>query len=137
MALQGNSLNESNPLNRSKYSDSNWGLRFGGPWIEIEGDFAEGPGPPRQAGAGLHAVVDFEPDHRRAFVRTTRAQGGVPDWACHDRTPAQCARLDEWNDALPCHADRDPAGDVLSAFCGGLQKVLGHAASRGKGMEIP
>ena len=23
---QGNSLNESNPLNRSKYSDSNWGL---------------------------------------------------------------------------------------------------------------
>jgi len=26
---------------------------------------------------------------------------------------------------------------VLSAFCGGLQKVLGHAASRGKGREIP
>lgn len=25
----------------------------------------------------------------------------------------------------------------LSAFCGGLQKVLGHAASRGKGLEIP
>jgi len=24
--IQGNSLNESNPLNKSKYSDSNWGL---------------------------------------------------------------------------------------------------------------
>jgi DDE_Tnp_1-associated/Transposase DDE domain len=34
--------------------------------------------------------------------------------------------------------DRDgKAVHVLSAFCGGLQKVLGHAASRGKGMEIP
>lgn len=29
------------------------------------------------------------------------------------------------------------AEHVLSAFCGGLQTVLGHEASRGKGFEIP
>lgn len=29
------------------------------------------------------------------------------------------------------------AEHVLSAFCGGLQTVLGHQASRGKGLEIP
>ena len=38
--------------------------------------------------------------------------------------------------ALPL-ADRGKAEHVLPAFCGGLQTVLGHEASRGKGPEIP
>ena len=37
-------------------------------------------------------------------------------------------------------ASKDSEGKaehVLSAFCGGLQTVLGHEASRSKGLEIP
>lgn len=43
-------------------------------------------------------------------------------------------------DGKTMRASKDREGKavhILSAFCGGLQKVLGHAASRGKGMEIP
>ena len=43
-------------------------------------------------------------------------------------------------DGKTMRASKDGEGKavhVLSAFCGGLQKVLGHAASRGKGREIP
>jgi len=43
-------------------------------------------------------------------------------------------------DGKTMRASKDGDGNathVLSAFCGGLQSVLGHEASRGKGMEIP
>lgn len=43
-------------------------------------------------------------------------------------------------DGKTMRASKDGAGKaehVLSAFCGGLQTVLGHEASRGKGLEIP
>jgi len=43
-------------------------------------------------------------------------------------------------DGKTMRASKDGEGKathVLSAFCGGLQTVLGHAASRGKGLEIP
>ena len=43
-------------------------------------------------------------------------------------------------DGKTMRASKDSDGKaehVLSAFCGGLQTVLGHEASRGKGLEIP
>ena len=43
-------------------------------------------------------------------------------------------------DGKTMRASKDGEGHathVLSAFCAGLQSVLGHEASRGKGMEIP
>jgi len=43
-------------------------------------------------------------------------------------------------DGKTMRASKDGEGNathVLSAFCAGLQSVLGHEASRGKGMEIP
>jgi predicted transposase YbfD/YdcC len=43
-------------------------------------------------------------------------------------------------DGKTMRASKDSEGKaehVLSAFCGGLQTVLGHEASRGKGLEIP
>ena len=43
-------------------------------------------------------------------------------------------------DGKTMRATKDGEGDathVLSAFCAGLQSVLGNVASRGKGMEIP
>lgn len=43
-------------------------------------------------------------------------------------------------DGKTMRASKDGEGKaehVLSAFCGGLQTVLGHEASRGKGFEIP
>jgi predicted transposase YbfD/YdcC len=43
-------------------------------------------------------------------------------------------------DGKTMRASKDGEGKathVLSAFCGGLQTVLGHEASRGKGLEIP
>jgi predicted transposase YbfD/YdcC len=43
-------------------------------------------------------------------------------------------------DGKTMRASKDREGKavhVLSAFCSGLHKVMGHAASRGKGMEIP
>jgi hypothetical protein len=43
-------------------------------------------------------------------------------------------------DGKTMRASKDGEGraeHVLSAFCGGLQSVIGHEASRGKGLEIP
>ncbi len=43
-------------------------------------------------------------------------------------------------DGKTMRASKDGDGKavhVLSAFCGDLQEVVGHEASRGKGMEIP
>ena len=49
--------------------------------------------------------------------------------ACHIAIDGKTMRASKDRDGKAVH--------VLSAFCGGLQKVLGHAASRGKGLEIP
>jgi hypothetical protein len=43
-------------------------------------------------------------------------------------------------DGKTLRASKDGEGEavhVLSAFCSGLQQMLGHTSSRGKGMEIP
>jgi hypothetical protein len=52
--------------------------------------------------------------------------------ACHDRTPAQCARLHKWNDPLPCRIDRDHAGHdalALADILGALDLAEGNDAS--------
>ena len=49
--------------------------------------------------------------------------------ARHVRTDGKTMRATKDGDGNATH--------VLSAFCAGLQSVLGHEASRGKGMEIP
>src|SRR5450759_2647596 len=139
---QGNLLNASNLLKRSKYSESNRGLRFGGPWFEIEGNFAAGPGPRGKQGQDytLWSILSL------VMVGLLCGRRGLKAAFLLGRsmTARQRNALGFMNGTTPCHAtltetvraiDARALADILGALDLAAGNDARHIAIDGKTMR--